>query len=99
MAFERTHVLATSADSRVIGPTVPVTYSFPRPGRHAASTSNTSPLPSSVAARLKGGAGPPSPGGELPAAEPRRPEPRGQRLRSHLPGDGKAPARSHDALR
>lgn len=48
-AFARTHVSAMSTDSRSSGPAVPVTRNWPRPGRHAASTTSTSP-PVAVAA-------------------------------------------------
>ena len=59
----------------------------PRPGRHAASTSSNVAL--AGCGQTQGGAGSSSPGGELPAGEPRRPEPRGHRFRPHLPGHGK----------
>ena len=87
-ACERTHVIATFADSLVIGPAVPVTRSVPAAGKarrldeqHVAALAGCG--------QAQGDAGTAGPGGDLLVAEPRRPEPRGHPFRPHLPGQRK----------
>ena len=85
-ACERTHVSATSADSLVTAPTVPLTRNNPRPG----STPLRRPPPSGVAARPRT-----TPGRRSGRGSPRRGTagPRATRPRSPAPsGDPRPPA-------